>query len=141
MPFLSFIEPIFLFQKLDWLHYEKLQNGKTAFFLWLLTQRHEQTIHFCYRTGARWPFCLRLRQTNSQCLGGEGVAVSPVEWILPLSLENRAVRKQTAVRARRSPSEWHRTIAEESHTCASWSGQESGGGVIRPPFNYTPGCL
>lgn len=32
MPFLSFIEPIFLFQKLDWLHYEKLQNGKTAFF-------------------------------------------------------------------------------------------------------------
>lgn len=38
------------------------------------------------------------RQTVRQCLAREGVAVSSVEWTLPLSLKNRALQKQTAVR-------------------------------------------
>lgn len=46
-------------------------------------------------------------QTDRQPVFGErrSRCISLVEWILPLSLENRALQKQTAVRARRSPSE------------------------------------
>lgn len=41
-----------------------------------------------------------------QCLDRERVGVSLVEWILPFSLENRALRKQTSVRGWRSSSDW-----------------------------------
>lgn len=66
--------------------------------------------------------------SDGQCLAREGVAVSLVEWILPFWLENRALQKQTAVRARRSPSE--RPRREKNHKC--WLVREVG--VIGDPL-------
>lgn len=63
-----------------------------------------------------WPFCQHLSPTDSQCLDREGVAVSRVEWFLPLTLQNRALWKQTVVTRQRRPSEQHPTITARRHT-------------------------